>query len=151
MQRRQMFQVAGVAAVAGAGGLGWLYYGSRRSARLAGGPFRPYPFDPVAAENFQQKLFIPVASGPFGVLDVNGPLKIRATAASFPQPRLPSSLVRLGRCSLAGFHYSTECPSVQRPRAIRLLKKRYSTLASVSAAERPSPTPWQQAGSSRRW
>ena len=84
MQRRQMFQIAGVAAVAGAGGLGWLYYGSRRSARLAGGPFRPYPFDPVAPENFQQKLFIPVASGPFGVLDVNGPLKIRATAASFP-------------------------------------------------------------------
>ncbi len=83
MQRRQMFQIAGVAAVAGAGGVGWLYYGSRRFARLAGGRFRPYPFDPVAAENFQQKLFVPGASGPFGVLDVNGPLKIRATATSF--------------------------------------------------------------------
>ena len=80
LQRRQFFQFAGVAAVAGAGGAAWMYYESRRS----GGPFRHYPFDPVAAANFQQKLFIPVGSGPFGVLDVAGPLKIRATAASFP-------------------------------------------------------------------
>ena len=80
LQRRQLFQFAGVAAVAGAGGAVWMYYESRRS----GGPFRHYPFDPVAAANFQQKLFIPVGSGPFGVLDVAGPLKIRATAASFP-------------------------------------------------------------------
>ena len=60
-----------------------MYYGSGRSNGLASGPFRHYPFDPVAAENFQQKLFVPVGSGPFGVLDVAGPLKIRATAASF--------------------------------------------------------------------
>lgn len=50
LKRRQLFQFAGVAAV-------------------AGGPFCHYPFDPVAAENFQQKLFIPGASGPFGVLE----------------------------------------------------------------------------------
>ncbi|MDO9259993.1 MAG: multicopper oxidase domain-containing protein [Polaromonas sp.] len=73
-----------MAAVAAAGGAAWMYYGSPRSEALAGGPFRHYPFDPVAADNFQQKLFIPVGSGPFGVLDVAGPLKIRATAASFP-------------------------------------------------------------------
>ena len=60
-----------------------MYYGSPRSSAVAGGPFRHYPFDPVAAENFQQKLFVPVGSGPFGVLDVAGPLKIRATAANF--------------------------------------------------------------------
>ncbi|MDO8769237.1 MAG: multicopper oxidase domain-containing protein [Burkholderiaceae bacterium] len=84
LKRRQLFQFAGVAAVAGAGGAAWMYYGSRRSNELTGGPFRHYPLDPVAAENFQQKLFIPVDSGPFGVLDVTGPLKIRATAASFP-------------------------------------------------------------------
>ena len=84
LQRRQLFQFAGVAAVAGAGGAAWMYYGSGRSSAVAGGPFRHYPFDPVAAENFQQKLFIPVGEGPFGVLDVAGPLKIRATAASFP-------------------------------------------------------------------
>ena len=84
LSRRQMFQLAGVAAVAGAGGATWMYFGAPRSNALAGGPFRHYPFDPVAAENFQQKLFIPVDSGPFGVLDVTGPLKIRATAASFP-------------------------------------------------------------------
>jgi blue copper oxidase len=84
LQRRQFYQLAGVAAVAGVGGTAWLYYGSRHSANMATAPFRPYPFDPVAPDNFQQKLFIPVASGPFGVLDVAGPLKIRATAASFP-------------------------------------------------------------------
>ncbi|MDI1268092.1 MAG: multicopper oxidase domain-containing protein [Polaromonas sp.] len=79
-----MFQFASVAAVAAAGGAAWMYYGSPRSGALAGGSFRHYPFDPVAADNFQQKLFIPVGSGPFGVLDVAGPLKIRTTAASFP-------------------------------------------------------------------
>ncbi len=82
--RRTLLQLAGAAAVASAGGAAWWYYGSRRAQALAAAPFRPYPFDPVAAENFQQKLFIPVASGPFGVLDVAGPLKIRATVASFP-------------------------------------------------------------------
>ena len=82
MKRRQL--LAGGLVAAGAGGAGWLYFRSRASHALGGGPFRHYPFDPVAAENFQQKLFIPVASGPFGVLDVAGPLKLRATAASFP-------------------------------------------------------------------
>ena len=84
LSRRQLFQFAGVAAVAGAGGAAWVYFGAPRSNELGGGAFRHYPFDPVAAENFQQKLFIPVGSGPFGVVDVTGPLKIRATAASFP-------------------------------------------------------------------
>ncbi len=37
----------------------------------------------MALENFKHTLFIPGAGGPFGVLDVVGPLKIRATAASF--------------------------------------------------------------------
>ncbi len=84
LNRRQWLQFAGAAAVASAGGIAWMYYGSRRTQALAAGQFRPYPFDPVAVENFQQKLFVPVASGPFGVLDVAGPLKIRATTASFP-------------------------------------------------------------------
>ena len=83
LQRRQLFQFAGVAGVAAVGGVAWMYYGAPRSSSVAGGPFRRYPFDPVALENFKQKLFIPVGSGPFGVLDVAGPLKIRATAASF--------------------------------------------------------------------
>ena len=84
LKRRQLFQFAGMAAAAGAGGAAWMYFGSPRSAALAAEPFRNYPFDPVAVENFQQKLFIPGASGPFGVLDVTGPLKIRTSAASFP-------------------------------------------------------------------
>ena len=84
LKRRQLFQLAGVAALAGVGGAAWMYYGSRHSTNMATAPFRPYPFDPVAPENFQQKLFIPVASGPFGVLNVAGPLKIHARAASFP-------------------------------------------------------------------
>jgi len=84
LKRRQLFQLAGVAAVAGAGGAAWMYFGPRRAGSLAGEPFRHYPFDPVAVENFQQKLFIPGADGPFGVLDITGPLKIRTTAASLP-------------------------------------------------------------------
>lgn len=80
--RRRWLQLAGAAIVASAGGIAWMHYGSRRTEALAAKQFRPYPFDPVNAENFQQKLFIPVASGPFGVLDVAGPLKIRAIAAS---------------------------------------------------------------------
>ena len=85
-KRRQLFQLTGVAA--------WIYSGVGHSNEVAKGPFRHYAFDPVAAENFQKRLFIPVASGPFGVLDVVGPLKIRATAASFPilpGPKLPIS------------------------------------------------------------
>jgi blue copper oxidase len=89
LRRRQL--LAGAVVAAGAGGAAWLYVRSRASQTLAGGPFRHYPFDPVAAENFQQKLFIPVASGPFGVLDVAGPLKLRATAASFPLLPGPAS------------------------------------------------------------
>ena len=61
-----------------------MYSGVGHSKEVAEVPFRHYALDPVAAANFRQKLFIPVASGPFGVLDVVGPLKIRATAASFP-------------------------------------------------------------------
>ena len=89
LKRRQL--LVGAVAVAGAGGAAWLYVRSRASQALPGGPFRHYPFDPVAAENFQQKLFVPVASGPFGVLDVTAPLKIRATAASFPLLPGPAS------------------------------------------------------------
>ena len=94
LKRRQWIQLGGVVAVAGAGGAAWMVFGSRRpggSQALGGGLFRHYPFDPVAAENFQQKLFIPIASGPFGVLDVVAPLNIRATAASFPLLPGPAS------------------------------------------------------------
>ena len=84
LQRRQALQFAGVAALALTVGAVGMYYASRRSNGFANRAFRPYPLDPVDPANFQQKLFIPVASGPFGVLDVAGPLKIRATAASFP-------------------------------------------------------------------
>lgn len=84
MDRRKFFQFAGVATLAGAGGAAAVYLAARRSDGLASAPFRHYPFDPVAVENFRQKLFIPGDSGPFGVLDAGGPLQIRATAASFP-------------------------------------------------------------------
>jgi len=90
MLKRRQLLVGGVVAF-GAGGAAWLYYRSRTSQALGGGPFRHYPFDPVAAENFQQKLFVPISSGPFGVLDVAAPLKIRATAANFPLLPGPAS------------------------------------------------------------
>ena len=84
LKRRQIMQIGGVTAALGVGGTAWNYYGSRHSAAMANKPFRPYPLDPVTPENFQQKLFVPVDSGPLGVLDVAGPVKIRATAANFP-------------------------------------------------------------------
>jgi suppressor of ftsI/bilirubin oxidase len=76
LKRRQLFQLAGLAA--------WMYSGAGHSKEVAAVPFLHYPLDPVAAANFRQKLFVPSGSGPFGVLDVVGPLKIRATAANFP-------------------------------------------------------------------
>jgi blue copper oxidase len=84
-KRRQVMQLGGVAAALGVGGAAWMYYdyGPGHSTAMANKPFSPYPLDPVTPENFQQKLFVPVASGPLGVLDVAGPLKMRATAASF--------------------------------------------------------------------
>ena len=63
LNRRALFQFAGVAAAAGVGAAAWMVYGSRGSQGLAGGPFRHYPFDPVASANFQQKLFVPGTSG----------------------------------------------------------------------------------------
>ena len=87
-------QWAGLVALAGASAVAWTFlgpHGRRGSPSLGGGPFRHYPFDPVAAKNFQQKLFIPIASGPFGVLDLVSPLSIRATAASFPLLPGPTS------------------------------------------------------------
>ena len=90
MLKRRQLLASGVV-VAGVGGAACLYFRTQASQALGGGPFRHYPFDPVAAENFQQKLFIPVGSGPFGVLDVAAPLKIRATAASFPLLPGPAS------------------------------------------------------------
>ena len=69
INRRTFFQITGVTALTG-----------NTDAR----PTSLNPRAPIQAENFWQKLFIPGASGPFGVMDVAGPLQIRATAASFP-------------------------------------------------------------------
>jgi blue copper oxidase len=84
LNRRKLFQFAGVAAAAGVAGAAWTYYGARRPVGWLGQGFRHYPLDPVTEGNFQNKLFVPGNSGPFGVLDVAGPLNIQATEASFP-------------------------------------------------------------------
>ena len=84
ISRRNFFQISGAVALVGAGGIAWTYFGGHRLNVAGTAPISPYPFDPIRAENFQQKLFIPGDSGPFGVMDVGGPLQIRATAASFP-------------------------------------------------------------------
>jgi blue copper oxidase len=84
ISRRKFFQISGAAALVGAGGAAWMYFGGDRFNAASAAPIRPYPFDPIRPENFQQKLFIPGSSGPFGVMDVAGPMQIRATAASFP-------------------------------------------------------------------
>ena len=84
ISRRKVFQISGAAALAGTAGAAWMYFGGHRFNAASTAPISPYPFDPIRTENFQQKLFIPGGSGPFGVMDVGGPLQIRATAASFP-------------------------------------------------------------------
>ena len=108
MKRRGI--LGGGVAAAAVGGAAWLYFGTRSSTTVRGGPFRHYPFDPVAAENFQQKLFIPLVSpnagGPFGVLDVTGSLKLRATAASFPL--LPGPTPQAAKAPSPFLLYQTE-------------------------------------------
>ena len=84
ISRRNFFQMSSAAALIGAGGASWMYFGGDRFNAASATPISPYPFDPIRPENFQQKLFLPGGSGPFGVMDVAGPLQIRATAASFP-------------------------------------------------------------------
>ncbi len=81
--RRNLMQFASVAVVAGLAGGAWMRWGRGSTSMMHGDAFKPYPFNPVAADNFQQNLFIPVASGPLGVLDVTGPISIRATNAAF--------------------------------------------------------------------
>jgi len=92
LRRRQLLQFAGVAAVAGTGGAAWMAYRPDRAAARVAASFKNYPSDPVDAANFQQKLFMPGAGGPLGVLDVAGPIRIKAGAASFallPQRESP--------------------------------------------------------------
>ena len=81
--RRHLLQLAGVAAVAAAGGAAWVSYGPRSTRGPATGPPKNYPMDPLTPGHFQQKLFMPGAGGPLGVLDVSGPLTINAAEASF--------------------------------------------------------------------
>ena len=77
-------QLTGLAALLGAGNSTCSYFGGRGASTSTPERVGAYEFDPIREENFQQKLFIPGDSGPFGVLDVGGPLQINATAASFP-------------------------------------------------------------------
>lgn len=84
MDRRRFFQFAAVGVASGAAGAAAVYFGGREPYAMAGAPVRSYPFDPMTEGNFTQQLFIPGGSGPFGVLDVAGPLQIRTEAATFP-------------------------------------------------------------------
>ena len=88
--RQTLIKFSGATALAGATGVA---------------PVNPYPFDPTRAKNYQQKLFIPGGSGPFGVMDVSGPLQIRATAASFPILKGPVSPFLLYQSERAGKAY----------------------------------------------
>ena len=89
--------------MAGLQGAALLAFGRRGSQALAGTTFRHYPFDPVALQNFRQKLFIPTVDGPFGVLDVVSPLTLSASAASFtllpgrPSPFLLYQVEQVGK------------------------------------------------------
>ena len=82
------------------------YSGAATLVGTAGAaPINPYPFDPIRAKSFQQKLFIPGGSGPFGVLDVNGPLQMHATTASFPILKGQASPFLLYQTEQAGKAY----------------------------------------------
>ena len=105
MDRRTFLQLSGLAALVGAGGSACSYFGGRRLDTSTPGQVRPYEFDPINEENFQQKLFIPGESGPFGVLDVGGPLQINATAASFPILKGQASPFLLYQTEQAGKAY----------------------------------------------
>ncbi len=61
-----------MAALLGAGGSACNYFGSRLVDSSTPGQESPYEFDPISEGNFQQKLFIPGDSGPFGILDAVG-------------------------------------------------------------------------------
>ncbi|MEP7148454.1 MAG: multicopper oxidase domain-containing protein [Acidobacteriota bacterium] len=105
MDRRRFLQISGMAALLGAGGSACSFVGGRRVDQSTGEPLGSYEFDPISEENFQQKLFIPGDSGPFGVLDVGGPLQINATAASFPILKGQASPFLLYQTEQAGKDY----------------------------------------------
>lgn len=85
MKRRVFLSTAAIAAAAAAAG-GFILNDvmGRRNFAQASHSFQPYPFNPVDPDGFKQPLFIPSDQGPFGVLDVAGPLTFETQAASFP-------------------------------------------------------------------
>ena len=103
--RRHVLQFVGVAAVAAVGGAAWVSYGPRSTRGQAIGPPKSYPMDPLTSGNFQQKLFMPGAGGPLGVLDVTGPLTIKAAEASFALLRGRDSPFLLYQTTHAGLPY----------------------------------------------
>ena len=105
-KRRKLLQFAGMAV--------GMYSGVGHSKEMAGKPFRHHPLDPVTTVNFQKKLFVPVGSGPFGVLDVVEPVKIRATEASFPFLAKHESPFLLYQTEQAGKAYQNPIFRIER-------------------------------------
>lgn len=105
MDRRRFLQLSGLTALLGSGGSACSYFGGRSANTSTPEQVGAYEFDPIGEENFQQKLFIPGDSGPFGVLDVGGPLQINATAASFPILKGQASPFLLYQTEQAGKDY----------------------------------------------
>ncbi len=81
MDRRKFLQYTASTLTAGAA----LELAGCKPASKAAAAFVPYAHDPVRAENFTNRLFIPGAEGPYGVLNVaNTPLTLKTRAATFP-------------------------------------------------------------------
>jgi blue copper oxidase len=86
LSKRNWLKLLGVTAVVGALAGLWRYYSRKKTVN--------YPFDPRLPAGFTNKLFIPIDSGPFGVLDIKGAIKIRALSSKFPiLPGLESPLL----------------------------------------------------------
>ena len=78
-------------------------------------PFVPYAHDPVRADNFTNRLFIPGAEGPYGVLNVaDTPLALKTRAATFPIIGGKTSPFLLYEASYAGKRYQNPILRIKR-------------------------------------
>ena len=111
MNRRNFLQCSASLLAVG-GGLGLAGCGD---SSTVGAAFKPYPNDPVRAENFTNPLFIPGAEGPFGVLSVtDAPLTLNARAATFPILGGRDSPFLLYETSYAGKTYQNPIFKIKR-------------------------------------
>ena len=111
MNRRNFLQYSASTLAAGAA----LELAGCKPAGKAAAAFVPYAHDPVRIENFTNRLFIPGAEGPFGVLNVaDTPLTLTTRAATFPILGGKASPFLLYETRYAGKSYQNPILRVRR-------------------------------------